>query len=391
MRRLAAAASFIAASAAAASAPVQPELLPIDVQLQQARSDFAAATAEQHRLEAVAAQARGEADRLGAEQLAAAQAIVAAEAQISAADVQARTVAARLVVQRQRLAIEQAPVSSLLGGLALMARRPPLLLLADSRSPEELVKLRLLLRATVPVIQARSSALASELNLTSRLERQASSARDDMVRSRNELARRRAAFARLEAKALQLAESLGSDALGAGDVVIASDEQLGALQQQSQSAASARPLALDLARLGPAALLRGEQGPAAPLDYMLPARAQVTDGVGEVSANGVRSRGITLATRRGAQLLAPAAGTIVFAGPFGDYDGVIIIDHGQGWTTILVKAGTRRGKGARIRIGEPLGIALGPVEVQLQHDGQPVSPALIAGSSAVLSNPRKGG
>jgi septal ring factor EnvC (AmiA/AmiB activator) len=82
---------------------------------------------------------------------------------------------------------------------------------------------------------------------------------------------------------------------------------------------------------------------------------------------------------------------VLFSGPFRDYDGVVIIDHGDGWKSVLVNAGSRLHKGEKVRIGDPLGTALGPVDVQLQRSGQPVSAALIAGSSGVLSNPPKGG
>ena len=87
-------------------------------------------------------------------------------------------------------------------------------------------------------------------------------------------------------------------------------------------------------------------------------------------------------------MLAPAAGTILFSGPFGDYDGVAIIDHGGGWRSVLVNAGVAAPKGTRVEMGQKLGIALGPLEVQLHKDGVAVSAALIAGSSAALSNRR---
>ncbi|HEU5482691.1 MAG TPA: peptidoglycan DD-metalloendopeptidase family protein, partial [Sphingomicrobium sp.] len=156
---------------------------------------------------------------------------------------------------------------------------------------------------------------------------------------------------------------------------------------------SAARLAIELADFGPALLPRTEAPGVdqAPIAYVLPADARVTDGMGAVSPNGVRSRGITLGTRRGAPLIVPASGTILFAGPFRDYDGVVIIDHGQGWKSVLVNAGSNLSKRSKVRIGEPLGFALGPVEVQLQHGGEAVSPALIAGSSAILSNMRKSG
>ena len=391
MLKLGAALLLIASSAAlGASAPLQPELLPIDLELRQARSDAAAAEARQRRFEAAATKASDLASRLRAQQLAAAEAIAVAEARISAADAEARLIRTYLAVQRQRLAAEQAPASSLLAGLALMARRPPILLLADSGSAEELVK-RLLIAATTPAIQARTAALADQLDRGSRLERAALQARSAMAGSRDELARRRTAFAELEARAVRLAEGRGAEALSAGDVAIASEERLSELGRAAQSGRSANELALELAGLGPAPLPRAGNSQQTELAYVLPSAAPVIDGLGAVSAAGVRSRGVTLATRRGNALVAPAAGRILFAGPFRDYDGVVIIDHGRGWKSVLVNAGSSLGRGTAVKLGDPLGIALGPVEVQLQHGGRPVSPALIAGSSAILSNTRKSG
>lgn len=392
MLRPAAALVLIAASGTmAASTPVRPERTTVDAELRQALDEAAAAEAEQRRLEAAAEKARDEAFRLRAEQLAAAEGIAAAEARITAADARARLIQARLAEQRRRLAAEQAPASALLGGLVLMARRPPLLMLADSKSPEEFVKLRLLLAATAPAIRVKTAALAQELERGSRLERSAFDARQAMVRSRDELDRRRHAFAELEARALRLAGTRGAEALGAGDIALARREESADLGRQALSKAEAARLATELAGLGPALLLRARGAAEATLEYRLPSDAPVIDGMGAVSANGVRSRGVTLATGRGTPLVAPGSGTILFAGPFRDYDGVIIIDHGGGWRSVLVNAGSRLGRGEGVRIGEPLGTALGRVEVQLRRNGRSVSPALIAGSSAMLSNQTKSG
>jgi len=391
--RLAALTIAIAGSAAlAASAPVQaPHLFPAQTELRQARQEAAAAQAEERRLTAEAAAARDEASRLRAQQLAAAQAIAAAEAQISAADVNARLVQAQLAAKRRTLEAEQAPVRSLLAGLVVMGRKPPLLLLADGGSAHELVRLQILLRSTMPAMQAKTAALKRQLDGAARLEQAAIDARNERMRTRDDLAQRKQEFARLEARAVELAQRRGTQALGAGDIALASEERSSALEREAESGRSIAQVARELAELGPAPLAHGEQVQPAPLKYQLPASASVIDGLGEISENGVRSRGVTLATRRGASLTVPASGTIIFAGPFRDYDGVIIIDHGSGWKSVVVNAGTRLARGAPVHIGEPLGIALGPVEVQLQHRGAPVSPALIAGSSQMLSNVRKGG
>ena len=392
MFRIAAASLLLAGSAAlGASAPVAPERIPVEAELRQALAEAEAASAEQGRLEQAAAAARDDVAQLHARQLAAAQGIAAAEAQISAADAQVRLAQSRLALQRQKLAREQAPVSALLGGLALMARRPPLVLLADSGSAEDLVKLRILLRSTMPAIEAKTAALSRALERGSRLEQTALTSRQDLLRRRGELEQRREAFAKLEEEASAVAQSRGSAALGAGDVALVRDERLGDLQRQAASSSASRRLASKLAEAGPAPLPRSDPPALPPLAYRLPADARVTDGVGAVSASGVRSRGLTLATARGTPIAAPAAGTVLFAGPFRDYDGVLIIDHGRGWKSVLVNAGSELQRGARVRIGDRIGTALGPLEVQLQHNGEPVSPAIIAGSSAMVSNARKGG
>jgi ribosomal protein L11 len=48
-------------------------------------------------------------------------------------------------------------------------------------------------------------------------------------------------------------------------------------------------------------------------------------------------------------------------------------------------------QGARVAAGDPLGHALGQLGVELSHNGQHASPALIAGSSATLSKGAKVG
>jgi murein hydrolase activator len=360
--RLAAASFLLAGSAVlAASAPVQPEVVPLDLQLQQARGEAAAAEAEQRRLESAAAKAQDEVSRLRARQLAAAQAIAAAEAQISAADARARLVHSQLVGQRQHLAREQAPVSSLLTGLALMARRPPVLLLAGSGSAGGS-------REASAADRGDKSGHPGQDRRPHPRAREGEPARAGRAwRARRDgsdpdgTVRRRDAFARLEARAIQLAETRGSEALGAGDVALARQEQLsdnpeaveiGALERATGEAACT-------AWAGPAAGKRGGgrvSGPAS-ISFAGGRRRHRRPGSGQRQRRPLARD--HLATRRGTALIVPASGTILFAGPFRDYDGVVIIDHGRGWKSVLVNAGSRLSRGARVEIGEPLGIAFG--------------------------------
>src|SRR6476469_9649265 len=110
--------ALIACPLLAASALAQPVATPLDATLKAAEVEQASAEAQTRRLEQIASQARGEADRLHAEQAAAAQAIDAAEARISAANARLQLASAQLTAHRRQLAAEQQPASSLLAGLA---------------------------------------------------------------------------------------------------------------------------------------------------------------------------------------------------------------------------------------------------------------------------------
>jgi septal ring factor EnvC (AmiA/AmiB activator) len=357
-------------------------------------ADQAAAEAQTARLENAAANARGEAERLNAQQAAAAQAIEAAEARITAADMRFRLAAAYVAAHRQQLANEQRPVSSLLAGLAVMARRPPLLALADGASTDELVKVGVLLDSTLPVIRNRTQALSGQISEGQRLAATAAYARADLLKSREQLVARRQQFAQLEQRALQQSIAVGGKALGTGDVAIAAAEQVERLQGQQSSSRSDRALAALLASEGPAPLRpfapAGPQ-PRPPFAYELPVNAPVVEGLGAVNDSGVRSRGTVFATPRGLSVAAPADGIVRYSGPFRNYDGILILDHGGGWMSLIVNVSSELKVGDKVHLGDPLGRTLGQIEVQLSHNGLRFSPALIAGSSQTLSKGMKDG
>jgi septal ring factor EnvC (AmiA/AmiB activator) len=376
----------------AASAPVPTPADPLDAALQQARAEQATAEAQTRRLEKIAAGAQSEAARLQARQAAAANAIEAAEARISAADALLRIASSAADRQTAQLRQEQQPIASLLSGLAMMARRPPLLAIADRGSTDDLVKVRVLLDTTLPVIRSRTAALSSQLAKGRRLASDALAARQELQRSRADLVTRRQQFAALEAQALKSFASARGQALTAGDVALAAGEDVEQLRGTESGARNAFAIANALANSEPApARPFAPDGRAVSLpSYRLPAPAAVTEGLGSVNAHGVRARGLTLATARGTPLTVPAAGIVRFSGPFQSHDGVVIIDHGGGWMSLIVGVASPLKTGDRVALGDPLGRALGPIEVELSQNGQRVSPALIAGSSQTLSNNGKG-
>ena len=376
----------------AASTPVTPPALLLDDRLAEARVEQATAEAEDTRLETIASKAKGEADRLAAEQAVAAKAIDVSEARISAAEAQLAVASARLAQFRRALQAAQRPVSALLAGLAMMDQRPPILALADRGGTDELVQTRILLDATMPVVQRRTKALAAQIASGQAMERDAQAAKAALIAGRRDLIVRKQRFAQLEQRALGASVAAGGAALVAGDRAIAGRESLNEMNAQERR--SAALIAAELIAAGPAPARPGAAArPAAtvPFAYDLPAGAEVKRGLDAIGRGGVRSRGLTMATPRGSQLIVPADGILRFAGPFRSYGGVVIIDHGQGWISLIVNVASPLKVGSRVSRGDPLGRALGPIEVELSHNRQHVSPAIIAGSSQPLSNRAKGG
>jgi len=389
MKRLALLIIATAPALAAASVPIEPVRETVGQALARTAAETRAAQAQVAGFEAREQAASDEAARLRAERQRAAADIALSEARIAEADV-ALTAARIAVAQREaHLARQRAPLAALLAGLATVGRRPPLLAIADGTSVSELVRVRALIDGSMPLIAARSQALKAELGEGRRLAALAEAARRAVDAQRADLVTKQTRFAALEAQASARAAGLRASAAGAEDQWLAGGESVldlrGAAEAEAEARRSARRLAAEpLAPPRPFAPDSARARP--PLAYALPTRAAVVEGLGSVSSAGVRSRGIRFATPRGSRLTAPAAGTVLFASAYREHDGVIVIDHGRGWTSVLINVRPVVRRDEQVAAGAPLGRALGDVQLELRERGQPRSAALIAGSSGLLSN-----
>jgi septal ring factor EnvC (AmiA/AmiB activator) len=113
-------------------------------------------------------------------------------------------------------------------------------------------------------------------------------------------------------------------------------------------------------------------------DFQLPVAGQTLVGFGEERASGLRSKGVQLIPDPGAQLVVPAAGRVVFAGPYEGFGRIAIIEHPAGWSSLVTGLATINvAVGDRVVIGAPLGLAgdAGSViGIELRKDGEPVNP-----------------
>ncbi len=359
-----------------------------------ASAELKAAETRSAGLRRAAERAAGTLAEIRTAQSAAASDLETTEARITLTELRLAETEQAVMAARTRLRSAQRPASALLAGLASMARRPPLLAIVDANGVDEIVRARILLDSTMPAIRRKASAFAADLERLDRLALVARQRRAELSRSKADLIGRRRTFAALEQRALDLTAKTGGAALEAQDEALAAGDSIDRLRADEAATRATRAAAIELARGAPVPPRPGSaDGPLfrAPFAFQLPVAGEVTQGLGAVDSNGVRSRGLSIATRRGVPLAAPASGTVRFAGPFRGFDGVLIIDHGGGWASLMVNAASPLKAGQRVAIGDPVGRALGPLTLELSRNGKRYSPALIAGSSPPLSKRRKGG
>jgi septal ring factor EnvC (AmiA/AmiB activator) len=377
---LALAAALAAAVVAdrAASAPTnEPDQ---QQRLLDAKRDAAAAQSRADALDRAAKGERDAAERARTEEAALAARVTAAQADLAAAAARVALTNQRLADQRARLAEGQRPVARLLAALTSLARRPTVVALAQPGSVDDLVHVRAVLGSALPVIRTRTAGVRAELDTTRKLRESATLAATALRNGRARLEQERTALAMLEAKHRTRATALGRNALSESDRALALGEQARDLLDRMGEEGEARATAAGLAALPgpePRPLRPNAVLPAPPAGvYRLPVEGRLVTGLDELSDAGVRSRGLTFAVSPGAPVVAPAAGTVRYAGRFRGYGIIVIVDHGGGWTTLvtgLAAAPVSVGQG--VAMGTALGTAAHGddprVTVELRRRGQP--------------------
>lgn len=353
-----------------------------------AKRDAAVATRKADDLARNAAAERNAADRARGQEAALAARVEAAEATLAAARARRAIIGRLLAAQQQALGRQQAPVARLLAALVALARRPTVAALARPGSVDDLVHVRAVLGGALPVVRARTDAVRGAIVRTRALEGSAALAAAALRQGRARLEADRIALARLEATHRARAGALDRDAMSESDRALALGERARDLVDSLGEGDVAQATAAELAALpGP---LPRPLAPGAPLPptlrgvYRLPVRGRLVTGLDEVSDAGVRSRGLTFAVAPGAPVVAPADGVVRYARPFRGYGVIVIIDHADGWTSLvtgLAAAQVRRGE--RVAAGTHIGSAAGGEEprvtVELRRRGRPMDIAALLG------------
>lgn len=370
-------------------------IAPDEARAQLERASRASAEAEERaiRFASQAEAASEEADRAANEAAALAARIQGTEAEIAVA--QARYSIAQVDRARlaQDLATRQEPLVRLTAALQTSARRPLALSALQPGSLKDLVYVRAVLDSAVPQVRERTAALREELEQGRRLERRARRALTGLREAERDLAARRTELAAIEARARTASSAARGNAAREEERALALAEDArdldGLVDRLDQNADRRRALAAlpgPVLRPDSQGGLAGVSAPApaspaptgAPRAFQLPVQGRTITGFGELRPSGLRSRALELLPVPGAQVVAPSGGRVAFAGPYEGFGRIVILEHADGWTSVITGlARTDVGVGEELIGGAPIGVADGTgglVTIELREGGEPVNP-----------------
>ncbi len=342
----------------------------------------------------------------------AARQIQALETKIDELETEVRELDAAEKVKNALLADRRAQYAQVLSAMHRLSLFPPEAVVVQPLEPADLVRTAILLQSTVPRLQDQASRIRDDLlalNETRdhilesrrRLEdarREIDAQRGKLAALQREKSREReeiAAARRAEAERLATLTARVTDLPDLFGTLEADRER--ALTAAPQPDPQADPQANPRANPGmPAKNDAGRPAAARPAETALwsrrpisrakgrlplPVIGRIKGRYGEVIRPGITRKGIEIETAARAQVVAPYDGKVVFAGNFRGYGRLLIIEHSEGYHSLL--AGMTRIDGTPgqwLLAGEPVGV-MGPAAeekpslyVEFRRKGQPVNP-----------------
>jgi septal ring factor EnvC (AmiA/AmiB activator) len=360
----------------------------------------------------------GEIDKLRGQQVAAAQSAQAHESALSRLEAQRAKLTLDIKAKGAELQKRRGEQQAVLAALLHLARNPPIGLALADGTPVELLRGGILMGAAVPPLVERAQRLGIELQTMNDLQDQLRNAEaqhrieaDALSKEQTRLAALASQKSVLQRQATQGAattaqqvQRLASQASDLKDLIARAEAAERAREErEAREAEARRKREAEAARLAAAtapppgahsgnpaeqpavATAPRPPNPARPGNIrpfaqaqgrmVVPAAGEMVTGFGDAS-----SKGLTFATRPGAEVVAPFDGRVVFAGAFRGYGQILIITHGDGYHSLV--AGLDRidsSAGQWLVAGEPVGRmsadeAKPHLYLELRHNGQPINP-----------------
>ena len=375
--------------------------------------------AEQKRANDAAARFKAELDAIGEDRRKLNQALIdsaanirSVEDRIAAAEERLKTLESNESTVRRSLSSRRAVIAEVLAALQRLGHRPPPALMVSPEDALKSVRTAILLGAVLPDMKIEVDTLVADLGELVRVRGEIAAQRDTLGRDLAALSQERTRMTVLvqerqrkqadtekaldaeRARAVQLARQ--ADNL---KDLIAKIEQQIATSARAAAAAQAgadKPTPADpknsLAALNdPGRLSPAVAFASAKRRLPLPINGIRIREFGAPDGLGGTEKGLSVASRAGAQVTAPCDGWVVYAGPFRSYGQLLILNAGGGYHVLL--AGMERisvDLGQFVLTGEPVAVMGGGPQsaaavatgssqpvlyIEFRKDGAPVDPS----------------
>ncbi|MCP3395988.1 MULTISPECIES: murein hydrolase activator EnvC [unclassified Bradyrhizobium] len=340
------------------------------------------------------------------------------ETKIDEAEARLRALNGREQQMRSSLESRRADIVEVLAALQRAGRRTPPALLVRPEDALQSLRTAMLLGAVVPELRGRAEKIAADLGELVALRKNIAAERDQLATDRDKVRDDQSRLTALVDERQRQQSSREKDLDAENSRAIALSRQVGDLQgliakmeQDLQSAAKAAEKAAEAARQAEAKAAANAAANVKPGPGAFKDRSRTTPAIAFASAKGLLplpvngnkirdfggsdgvggvQKGISLASRPGAQVTTPCDGWVVYAGPFRSYGQLLILNAGGGYHVLI--AGMERisvNIGQFVLTGEPVATmgstsqvasilatnASQPVlYVEFRKDGTPIDP-----------------
>lgn len=295
-----------------------------------------------------------------------------------------------------------------LAALQNLALRPSEAVLVQPLSPVEVMRSSILLRGSVHALESRASSIRQSIEDISNQKKQIAARLQDLEKDNKILAQQQEDMKKLSQQkstmysqisskseeAKKKADMLASQAHNLRDLLEKLEKQKEITRRQmAEKARLAREQAADKMRKenhGLEASYEAENNVTVPETPVTgfskakgrlsrPARGPLVTAFHSELSKGVVSNGIDIKTAAKAQVIAPFDGTVIYAGPFKNFANLVIIDHGEGYTSLLSGLGeTDTEVGQSLLAGEPVGTmpadTNSKLHMEIRKNNHPVDP-----------------
>jgi septal ring factor EnvC (AmiA/AmiB activator) len=379
-------------------------------ELQATRAQQQSAAEAQAKLKAEIAAIGQDRSKLNRQLIDIANEVRSVETRIGDAEARLRPLDTREQQIRGSLDSRRSEIVEVLAALQRAGRRTPPALLVRPEDALQSLRTAMLLGSVVPELRSRAEKLTGDLTELVTLRKTIATERDRLALDRDRLGDDQVRLAALVDERQRKQSAIEKDMETEGARAIALSRQVDSLQgliaKMEQDLQSAAKAAATASLQGAPATLNGKPNVGALKD---PARTSPAiafssaRGLFAMPVNGVKIRdfggsdgsggvekGISLATRAGAQVTTPCDGWVVYAGPFRSYGQLLILNAGGGYHVLI--AGMERisvNIGQFVLTGEPVATmgktsqvasilatnASRPVlYVEFRKDGTPIDP-----------------